>query len=354
MKILIAGICGFVGSSIAHHILESKPGTKIIGIDNLLRSGSWNNKQSLVNKGVHFIHGDIRLQADLNEIGPISWIIDAAAVPSVTSGLEGAFTPHQVLQHNLFGTANLAELARQRGAGIVFLSTSRVYSITQMKDVEIQTLGDRYHAVVGDDTTRGLSLLGISERFSTESPISFYGASKLACEKILMEYAEAFEMPVHINRCGVLAGAGQFARPDQGIIPFWIHSWHSRSSLKYIGFDGRGLQVRDCLHPRDLAELVLLQIEKGSFVPHPILNVSGGMNNSFSLKELSEWCYERLGSHTVESSPENRKYDVPWLVLDSSAAKRVWGWTPSISKKDIFSEVATFAENNPDWVALCS
>jgi CDP-paratose 2-epimerase len=58
-----------------------------------------------------------------------------------------------------------------------------------------------------------------------------------------------------MNRCGVLAGAYQFGKADQGIFSYWIHSWARRRPLTYIGFDGMGHQVRDCLHPRDLVPL---------------------------------------------------------------------------------------------------
>jgi len=91
------------------------------------------------------------------------------------------------------------------------------------------------------------------------------------------DYDDAFGMPVHINRCGVLAGAGQFGKADQGIFAFWLHSWREQRSLKYIGFDGRGHQVRDCLLPKDLALLVALQLQAGDDRSKPRLaNVSGG------------------------------------------------------------------------------
>jgi CDP-paratose 2-epimerase len=76
-----------------------------------------------------------------------------------------------------------------------------------------------------------------------------------------MEYAHANDTPLIINRCGVMAGGGQFGRADQGIFSWWIHRWQAKKSLSYCGFGGRGLQVRDCLHPDDLADLILLQID---------------------------------------------------------------------------------------------
>ena len=40
MRILITGICGFVGSTIAASLLEAVPGTVIYGVDNFIRPGS--------------------------------------------------------------------------------------------------------------------------------------------------------------------------------------------------------------------------------------------------------------------------------------------------------------------------
>ena len=80
--------------------------------------------------------------------------------------------------------------------------------------------------------------LGISEDFPTTAPLSLYGASKLASETLILEYGECFDFPVWINRCGVLAGAGQFGKADQGIFSFWIHSFreknHSNTSVSMV------------------------------------------------------------------------------------------------------------------------
>jgi CDP-paratose 2-epimerase len=84
--------------------------------------------------------------------------------------------------------------------------------------------------------------------FSATPPLSLYGSTKLASELLALEYGDTFSLPVWINRCGVMAGAGQFGRADQGIFSFWIQSYLHKRPLKYIGFDGSGSQVRDALH----------------------------------------------------------------------------------------------------------
>src|SRR5438309_7783281 len=98
-----------------------------------------------------------------------------------------------------------------------------------------------------------MSPAGVTGRFSTAAPISLYGATKLASEIMALEYGAAFNFPVWITRCGVLAGAGQFGTPDQGIFSFWINAHLRRKPLRFIGFGGKGHQSRDAFHPRDLA-----------------------------------------------------------------------------------------------------
>jgi CDP-paratose 2-epimerase len=163
-----------------------------------------------------------------------------------------------------------------------------------------------------------------------------------------------FDFPVRINRCGVLAGAGQFGKADQGIFSFWTHSWARRRSLKYIGFGGGGHQVRDCLHPRDIVPLLIAQMQDASRKIDPILNVSGGVESAMSLAQLSAWCTTRLGPHQVAADTNPRPFDIPWMVLDSSAVQEAWGWQPQTLMPAILEEIARHAEQHPEWLELVS
>ena len=156
----------------------------------------------------------------------------------------------------------------------------------------------------------GLTAAGVREDFSTTAPVSLYGATKLASEQLALEYGMAYDFPVWVNRCGVLAGAGQFGRPDQGIFSYWINSWLRRRPLGYTGFGGQGYQVRDCLHPADLVPLLERQIASVNDNHPRVANVGGGQASAISLCQLSEWCRERLGDHLVTSQSEARPFDV--------------------------------------------
>jgi CDP-paratose 2-epimerase len=355
MRLLITGACGFVGSELCLALQEQLINLQITGLDNLSRRGSWRNLERLEQRGIRILHGDIRQAADLEGLEPQDWLIDAAANPSVLAGVDGKASSRQLVEHNLLGTVQMLEACKRWGAGFVLLSTSRVYSIPPLAGLAVE-VRDGAFVPTADAlaTTVGLSAAGISESLSTAAPVSLYGATKLASEALALEYGEAFGFPVWINRCGVLAGAGQFGKADQGIFAFWLHCWREGRPLKYIGFDGQGHQVRDCLHPRDLARLVTLQLQAGDTADKPRLaNVSGGVASATSLQQLSQWCAERWGAQRVAHQPEPRPYDLPWVVLDSQHCSTTWGWQPQVGTTAILEEIATFADANTDWIA-CS
>ncbi len=257
-----------------------------------------------------------------------------------------------MIEHNLGGTINLLERCKRDGAGFILLSTSRVYAIEPMAMLPVRLRDMAYCPDLVEVAIPGLSGDGIDETFSTRAPVSLYGASKLASEVLALEYGLTFDFPVWINRCGVLAGAGQFGRPDQGIFSFWIHSWRAKVPLQYIGFHGQGYQVRDCLHPRDVAGLLVKQMNDVGTGKQRVQNVSGGAVSAMSLAQLSDWCRDRFGDHAVASVPQTRPFDLPWMVLNSALAARQWGWRPQTQRDEILNEIARHAEKHPDWLSI--
>jgi CDP-paratose 2-epimerase len=352
MRILITGICGFVGSTLALALRRSIDGVEVTGVDNLWRPGSETNRARLRQEKIRVVHGDVRCASDFESLPPVDWVIDAAANASVLAGVDGTTTSRQLVEHNLLGTLNMLEYCRQRGAGFILLSTSRVYSIPPLQSIELVER-DKAFAHTAALRRPGVSAQGIAESFPVGAPASLYGVTKLASEQLALEYAEAFGIPTWINRCGVLAGAGQFGQPAQGIFAWWVNRWYRKLPLRYLGFGGRGLQVRDCLHPEDLAALVALQLRAGpSFDERRVFNVSGGAENSMSLAQLSAWCAERFGPADVVHDGAERRFDLPWVVLDATMARSRWNWAPARSIADVLAEIAEHATRNPQWLEL--
>lgn len=353
MKLLITGVCGFVGSTLARAFAAHDARHEIVGFDNFIRPGSESNRDELKKLGVRLFHGDLRAASDLEPLPAVDFVIDAAANPSVLAGVDGKTSSRQLVEHNLSGTVNMLEFCKQHRAGFVLLSTSRVYSIPPLAALAVEPQADAFRPSPTAPCPPGVSPAGIDETFSTAAPVSLYGATKLASEALALEYGETFNLPVFINRCGVLAGAGQFGRADQGIFAFWLNSHLRRRPLKYIGFGGHGHQVRDCLHPRDLLPLLEKQFAAPRLAATDrIVNVAGGAASAFSLRQLTAWCDQRFGAHPVASDSTPRPFDLPWVVLDHAKATRLWSWQPQTPTRTILDEIATHAERHPHWLDL--
>lgn len=351
MRILITGICGFAGSSIAETLLERREGLSICGIDNLQRPGSEINRRRLRKLGVQFVHGDIRAASDFEGLPAADWVIDAAANPSVLAGVRGS-SSRQLFEHNLASLGNVLEFSKACRAGLVLISTSRVYSIAALSALPLKDCGDAFQLDCSAPLPAGVCARGIGVDFSTSPPVSLYGSTKLASESLALEYGAAFDFPVWIDRCGVLAGAGQFGTPDQGIFSYWINAHAQKRPLKFLGFDGLGKQARDAFHPRDLAALVDAQMRESRLAGPRIYTAGGGAANMMSLAQLHAWCDARFGPHPRQSDPRPRPYDAPWVAMDSSHAERDFNWRVESRLPQILEEIAVHAANNPDWLEI--
>ncbi len=346
MRILITGGAGFVGGALARSLLRERPGTSVVVLDNLRRRGSEWNVQGLVADGVRFVHGDVRNPTDLAGLdGTFDALIEASAEPSVHAGISES--PRYVLDTNLGGAINCLEFARERCGGVVFLSSSRVYSLAPLRALPLAVGPMRLDLPEGAAGTPGLSHAGIAEQFAVDGPRSYYGASKLAAELLCQEYAAHGKLPVVIDRCGVIAGPGQFGKTDQGVFTLWVARHVYGRPLKYTGFGGKGLQVRDLLHPADLADLVLRQLESMQRVSGRTFNVGGGRAGSVSLQEYTRLCREVTGREVpIDEDAATAEVDIPWYITDHARVSEFLGWSPSRPPSAIVTDIHQWLRAN--------
>ncbi len=338
MNILITGGAGFVGSQLATRFKDADPAAKVVAFDNLKRRGAELNLPRFQRMGIDFVHGDIRIYSDLEDIGArFDLVIEAAAEPSVLAGLSGS--PRYLAGTNLEGTLNCLELARRHGAGFVFLSTSRVYSIEPLRALGLREGATRLE-MIDEQTLPGASAAGIGEDFRTDLPRSLYGATKLASELMVQEYATTYDLPAVIDRCGVIAGPGQFGKVDQGVFTLWVANHYFGRPLRYTGFGGEGKQVRDLLHPGDLHALLARQISALDSLRGERFNVGGGLDVSVSLRELTELCQDVVGAEVpVTSEPATSPVDIPFYVSDAGRVRERFEWQPERGVRAIVSEI---------------
>lgn len=337
LKLLITGGAGFAGSNLAIFWKQKYPESEVFAFDNLKRRGSELNLSRLKAHGVHFVHGDIRNREDFDALGPVDLVIDAAAEPSVLAGLTER--PDYVINTNLNGTINCLNFAVERGAGFIFLSSSRVYPFERLDRAAFTELPTRFQWTDTQEQT-GISSRGITTEFPTDGARSFYGATKLASELLIQEYVEFSGLRAVINRCGVLTGPWQMGKVDQGVVVLWMahHFWNKK--LSYNGYGGTGKQVRDILHIHDLFRLVDWQAHHLEEISGRTFNAGGGPEVSISLCELTAFC-ERLTGNRIEitPAPEPRKADVRLYITDNTEVSRVCGWQPLIGTEAILREI---------------
>ncbi len=334
MRTLITGGAGFVGSNLAMRLKQDDPGDDILVLDNLKRRGSELNLQRLRNAGIKFFHGDIRMPEDLDQAGQFDLLIECSAEPSVLAGYGGS--PDYLVQTNLAGTLRCLELVRRYGASILFLSTSRVYPVGPLRNLPLAEDPSRFSLT---SAVTGAGPEGINEEFPLAGARSLYGATKLASEIMVQEYADAFDIPALINRCGVLAGPWQMGKVDQGVVMLWLARHFFGGSLQYIGFGGSGRQVRDLLHIDDLYGLLKSQISALAGFRGEVFNVGGGLDRSVSLLELTGLVQELTGNAiSLEPVCQTRSADIPWYVTDAAKARAAFGWRPARTVRDILAD----------------
>lgn len=345
--ILVTGGCGFVGSSLALRLKEKFPQSRITTVDNLSRKGSELNRLRLIEAGIECVTRDVRYTETFTSFDSIDLIIDCAAEPSVLAGKDGS--PLYALETNLWGTVNMLECARRTNARVIFLSSSRIYPVRELNEIKVIETNTRF-TIDPEQTLCGVTGRGINEEFPTGKERTLYGATKLASEMLIAEYALLYGTRAIINRCGVIAGPWQFGKVDQGIAVLWMaRHVFSGQKLSYIGWGGEGKQVRDFLHPDDLFGALSYQLDHFDSLVGSTFNLGGGIAQSVSLQELTRLCEKITGrTITIDSVPETRWGDVRLYLSDNTCFEKISSWRPERSVETIMKDIHTWLVANTD------
>ena len=188
----------------------------------------------------------------------------------------------------------------------------------------------------------------INENFVTTSASSLYGFTKLASEKLIKEMFYKTNLILFlVNRFGVIAGPWQFGKQDQGFISLWVAKHFLKKKLSYIGFGGKGHQVRDVLHIHDACEIILIQIKKIKKINNRTFNIGGGIDNSISLKDLTIKC-EKLTKNKIKfkSISKTSSFDIPYYISNNNKLRKFYKWKPSRNIDVILKDIYHWLSDN--------
>ena len=317
-KILVTGGCGFVGTNICLSL--KKLNLRIYSLDNLARKGSLYNLELLKKAKIKNFKFDISNYKKLSLLTKFDLIIDCCAEAAVEISKNQL---DKVINTNFIGTFNILKKAKKDKSKIIFLSSSRVNSISSINKILNKKILKQEIIVKKK----------INENFDVLKPKSIYGFTKIASEMLIEEFAYAFNLKFIINRCGVISGPLQFGKQDQGFVSLWI--WHHliKKNLKYIGYGGYGNQLRDVLHIDDLVELINTQIKKFDQINNQTFVVGGSVKSYTSLKKLTKSCQKITGNKIkFKKVPKTSIYDIPYFITDNRKVSKFYDWIP---KKNI-------------------
>ena len=336
-KILITGGCGFIGTNLALHLSRKK--YLISTLDNLSRRGSKYNLELLNQNKIRNYKMDISASKNFSVLPKFDFIIDCCAEASVEVSKKDI---NRVVETNLIGTVNMLNKAKKDKSNLIFLSSSRVNSITSINKIVNKKILKKKPRLS----------ISIDENFDTRSPKSIYGLTKHASEMFIEEFSYAFNLNYIINRFGVISGPLQFGKEDQGFVSLWIWSHLMKKNLKYIGYGGNGNQVRDILHVKDLCEIIELQLKNIKFINKKTFTIGGAKNNTISLNDLTNLS-EKITKNTIKFNKVKKtsKYDIPYFVSCNKKIFKFYKWKPKKNVNDIIKDTYNWMINNKSKIS---
>ena len=165
------------------------------------------------------------------------------------------------------------------------------------------------------------------------NPSSWYGISKIACEKILKIYCKNKNINLSIFRITGVYGFGKYSGDRcKSIIPDFINSIKNGKNITIK----KPNEKRDYIHTDDVVNAFFLTIKKPF---NGIINI--GTNKGIRIVDVANIIKKSIKSKTkiIINTTNNEKLD---YTLDISKAKELIGYKPKISieegiKNEIYS-----------------
>ena len=313
MRVLITGVAGFIGSSLADRLLQN--GHSVVGVDN------FSTGQPEFLAGASANPNFTLLKQDLLDLDPlvaatagVDLVVHFAANADVRFGPDH---PRRDLEQNVIATWNVLEAMRRNGVKrIAFSSTGSVYGEAPV----IPTPEDAPFPI----------------------QTSLYGASKISAEGMISAYCESFGMEGFIFRFVSILGE----RYTHGhVLDFYKSLRADPSRLRVLG---NGTQRKSYLYIQDCIDAILTALDKAKDKVN-IFNL--GTNEYCQVNDSIGWITAHLGvSPVLDYTGGDRGWigDNPFIFLETKKI-RALGWEPKLTIRQAVIQTLVYLQDN-NWV----
>ncbi len=312
MVILVTGGAGFIGRWVVKELLAKN--YDVVIIDNLSngRLANINEFQNLPNLKEVIIDDITNMEVIIELFLKYNFhmCIHLAAQINVQESLE---FPEKSFKHNVIGTYNILESARNHNTKVILIGTCMVYDL------------------VG-------SYKAISETHRTK-PTSPYAGSKLAAEELALSYYYGFNLPVIILRPFNTYGPFQKTNMEGGVVSIFVKNKIENKTLYIFG---DGTQTRDLLYVEDCAEFIINAAESEDAVGEVI---NAGTGRDISINDLAMLIIKNksLIKHIKHHHPQS---EIMKLACDNRKVKRLLNWDPHITLEEGILKLENWIREN--------
>lgn len=291
MKILITGGAGFIGSHLAESLAKAH---EVTVLDGYLKTTygvkeKENNSENFLQLGIKTIHANLCDGDTYPSLPDFDIAVHLAAMPGLPLSWSD---PSVYIENNISATSKLIDhLKSKELSKFIYISTSSVYG-----------------------------KLAIGDEFTDPKPVSPYGVTKLAAEKLLLAHFYEEEVPVSILRIFSVYGPRQ--RPDMMYSKLFDAAINGRDVEVY----GDGTQSRTNTFVDDIIEGIELAIERA--LPGEIYNIGGG--EEVSLNEAISYVEEIVGVKIHRQIRDRRTGDQYRTVANIEKARKELGFSPRV------------------------